>query len=44
MGVDLKLGVAHSKVTLVPQKMLNKTCNSKIASCKAASRGCNQYH
>ena len=35
-------GVVHSKVILVPQKMLNKTSNLKMAFCKAASSGCNQ--
>ena len=30
------------KVILMPQKMLNKTSNLKMAVCKAASRGCNQ--
>ena len=35
-------GVVHSKLILVPVKMLNKTFNLKMAVCKAASRGCNQ--
>ena len=30
------------QVLLVPQKMLNKASNLKIAVCKAASRGSNQ--
>ena len=30
------------EVILVPQKMLNKTSNLKMAVCKGASRGCNQ--
>ena len=35
-------GLVYSKVILVPQKMLNKTSNLKMAVCKAASRRCNQ--
>ena len=35
-------GVVHSKLILVPEKMLNKTFNLKMTVCKAASRGCNQ--
>ena len=35
-------GVVHSRVTLVPQKILNKTSKLKMAVCKSASRGCNQ--
>ena len=35
-------GVVHSKVILVPQKMLNKTWIFEMAVCKAAGRGCNQ--
>ena len=32
--VDLKMGVVNSEVILIPQRMLNKTCNLKMAACK----------
>ena len=50
-GVDLKIGVrgggggggvVHIKIILVPQKMLNKTSNLKMAVCKRVRGGCNQ--
>ena len=41
-GAGAGRGVVHSKVILVPQKMLNKTWILKMAVCKAASREFNQ--
>ena len=32
--VDLKMGVVNSEVILIPQRMLSKTCNLKMAACK----------
>ena len=42
LGAGAGRGVVHSKVILVPQKMLNKTWILKMAVCKAASREFNQ--
>ena len=44
LGESSKIGreAVHSKVNLVPQKMLKKTSSFKMAVSKAASRRCSQ--
>ena len=38
-GVDLKIWEVYFKLILMPQKMLHKTSNVKMAVCKAAVEG-----